>query len=175
MSISGSRGFTDTITKLATGNTDIGTSDIGALLAAKAESEVPVTTLYSVFTQAPHAFMVLEDTGISSVQGVAGKKVAISPFTSSNVFLPLVLKDNGLDLADIKLTKSDPGSLGPMMVTGQTDVVISWVTDTQRYRSQAESAGKSIRVTPWSKAGLELYSTTLVASDSVLEECPDIA
>ncbi|GGO77399.1 hypothetical protein GCM10011348_06840 [Marinobacterium nitratireducens] len=175
VSISGGRGSTDAITKLATGNADIGSADIGALLAAKAQSEVPVTAVYSVFTQAPHAFMVLADSDVKSVRDVAGKKVATSPFTSSNVYLPQVLKDNGLDLSEIKLTKSDPGALGPMMVTGQTDVVISWVTDTQRYRSQAESVGKSLRVLPWSEAGLELYSATLVASDRFLKERPDVA
>ncbi|NVK40807.1 MAG: ABC transporter substrate-binding protein [Oceanospirillaceae bacterium] len=175
VSIAGGRGSTDAITKLATGNADIGLSDIGALLAARAQSRVPVTAVYSVFTQAPHAFMVLEGSGINSVRDVAGKKVATSPFTSSNVYLPLLLKDNGLEMSDIRLTKSDPGSLSPMMVTGQTDVVISWVTDTQRYRAQAESAGKSLKVLPWSEAGLELYSATLVANERFLEERPDVA
>lgn len=173
--VAAGRGSTDAITKLATGSSDIGTSDIGALLAARATDKVPVTAVYSVFTEAPHAFMVLHGGDVHSVKDVAGKKVATSPFTSSNLFLPLVLKDNGLAPDAITLTKADPGALGPMLVTGQADVVISWVTDTQRYRDQAHSAGKDIDVIPWSGAGLDLYSTALIASDRFLKERPDVA
>ena len=73
-----------------------------------------------------------------------GKKVATSPFTSSNAFLPLVLKQNGLKESDIQLVKSDPGALSPMMITGNTDAIIAWVTNTALFKAQAESAGKEI-------------------------------
>ncbi|MCB5160685.1 ABC transporter substrate-binding protein [Marinomonas algarum] len=173
--IASGRGSTDALTKMATGQSDIGTSDVGALMAAKAQSDVPVTAVFSYFTQAPHAFFTLESSGITSIKDLKGKKVATSPFTSSNAFLPLVLKQNGLSEDDIKLVKSDPGALAPMMITGNTDAIIAWVTNTALYEAQAGGAGKTLIEMPWSESGLSLYSSSLLASERFLEERPEVA
>ncbi|TDO95756.1 ABC transporter substrate-binding protein [Marinomonas balearica] len=175
VSIASGRGSTDALTKMATGQSDIGSSDIGALMAAKAQDDVPVVAVLPYFTQAPHAFFALKSSGIDSIEKLDGKKVATSPFTSSNAFLPLVLKENGLSDSDIKLVKSDPGALGPMMITGNTDAIIAWVTNTALFTSQAAEAGKEIVELPWSSAGLSLYSSSLLASERFLEERPDVA
>ena len=169
------RGSHDAITKLATGNADIGLSDLVALLQAKAAENVPVSAVYSVFSEAPHAFFVRSDSGINSVTDVAGKKVATAPFTSSNVFLSLLLNVNRVDESSITLLKADPGALNPMLLTGNTDVVISWITDSEVYKSQAKEAGKTLTILPWYDAGLEFYSTAIVASDRFLSERPDVA
>ncbi len=173
--IASGRGSTDALTKMATGQSDIGSSDIGALMAAKAQDNVPVVAVLPYFTQAPHAFFVLKDSGISSITDLKGKKVATSPFTSSNAFLPLVLKQNGLAEDDIQLVKSDPGALSPMMITGNADAIIAWVTNTALFESQAAGAGKEIIEMPWSNSGLSLYSSSLLASEKFLEERPDVA
>lgn len=173
--IASGRGSTDALTKMATGQSDIGSSDIGALMAAKAQDNVPVVAILSYFTQAPHAFFVLKSSGIKSIKDLEGKKVATSPFTSSNAFLPLVLKQNGLSEGDIRLVKADPGALSPMMITGSTDAIIAWVTNTALFKAQAEGAGKEIIEMPWSDSGLSLYSSSLLASERFLEERPDVA
>ncbi|MDC0612336.1 ABC transporter substrate-binding protein [Vibrio sp.] len=175
VSIANGRGSTDALTKIATGHADIGSADIGALMAAKAQDDIPVVAVSSYFTQAPHAFFALEGSGIKSIKDLKGKKVATSPFTSSNAFLPLVLKENGLDEKQINLVKTDPGALGPMMITGNTDAIIAWVTNTALFRDQAKSAGKKVVELPWSDAGLSLYSSSLLASETFLKQRPDVA
>lgn len=169
------RGSSEAITKLATGASDIGSAGLGALMAARATEGVPATAVMSIFNMGPHAFYTTADTGIASIKDVKGKKIATSPFTSSNVFLPLVLADNGISEADITLTKSDPGALGPLLMTGQSDAIIAWLTDVSRYSGQASEAGKELVVLPWADAGLELYSASLVASDAFLSERPEVA
>lgn len=169
------RGSSEAITKLATGVSDVGSADIGALMAAKVTEDVPITAIMSIFNKGPHAFFVLKDSGIEDIQGIKGKEVATSPFTSSNVFLPLVLQDVGMTEDDIKLTKADPGALGPMLMTGATDVIIAWMTNVAIFTNQAKEAGKEITAFPWDAAGLELYSASLLASDKFLSERPDVA
>ncbi|UYF99773.1 ABC transporter substrate-binding protein [Halomonas sp. GD1P12] len=173
--ISQGRGSTDAITKLATGQADIGLSDITALMIAHAEGDVPVKGVYSVFSQPPHAFYVLKDSDIEQVSDVADKRIATSPFTSSNLFLPLLLEMNGVEEQSVNLIQSDPGTLSPMLLNGRTDVVISWITDQERYADNARSIGQSLRVIPWHEAGLEAYATTLIASERFLDERPDVA
>ncbi|WP_417204894.1 ABC transporter substrate-binding protein [Antarctobacter sp.] len=169
------RGSSESLTKLATGNTDIGNADIGALMAARVTENLPVTAVMSYYNQGPHAFFTLKGNGIESFADVKGKSLVTSPFTSSNVYLPLVLHDNGLTMDDIELIKTDPGALNPMLVTGQTDAVVSWITDVTRYTQQAKDAGREMIVLPWADAGLVMYSGTVVASNKFLEERPDVA
>ncbi len=173
--ISHGRGSTDAISKIATGTADVGLSDLVALLLAKANNDVPVSAIYSVFSEAPHAFFVLSDSGIQQVKDVAGKKIATSPFTSSNVFLPLLLSVNQVPENKVRVIKTDPGALNPMLLTGNADVVISWITDTEKYRYQAKSAGKELTVLPWYDAGLAFYSTALIANDRFLAKRPEVA
>ncbi|MFW5823586.1 MAG: ABC transporter substrate-binding protein [Marinobacter sp.] len=176
VSIASGRGSTDAITRIASGRADIGSADIGALMAARAEDDsLPVKAVYTIFNQAPHAFFALKSSGIETVADIEGKKVATSPFTSSNAFLPLVLKENGLPEDAVKLTKTDPGALGPMLVNGRTDAVIAWVTNVPLFADQAEETGNELVVVPWSDAGLELYSSSVVASETFLKERPDVA
>lgn len=175
VSLEQGRGSSEAITKIATGTSDIGAAGIEALMAARASENVPVTAVMNIFNTGPHAFYTTKDKGIASITDVNGKKIATSPFTSSNVFLPLVLEENGMSEADIVLTKADPGALGPLLMTGQADAIIAWLTDVSRYTGQAEEAGKEIVILPWSDAGLELYSASLVASDKFLAERPDVA
>ncbi|WP_172328500.1 ABC transporter substrate-binding protein [Mangrovicoccus sp. HB161399] len=169
------RGSTDAISRLAAGSSDIGMADIGALLAAKAQEGVGVTAVMSVFNTGPHAFYTLAGSGFDSVAGARGRTIATSPFTSSNVYLPLVLEEVGIAEDDITLIKADPGALGPMLMTGRADGIIAWMTDLTRYGNQAAEAGKKIVALPWSEAGLELYSASLIASDGFLAERPDVA
>ncbi|MBE9636880.1 ABC transporter substrate-binding protein [Salipiger mangrovisoli] len=175
VTIASGRGSSDAISRLAAGSSDIGSADIGALMAAKAQEGVAVTAVLSVFNKGPHAFYTVKGSGFDSVLDVKGKKVATSPFTSSNVYLPLVLEDVGLTEADFELTKADAGALGPMLMTGQVDGIVAWMTDLTRYTEQGKDAGKEIIALPWSAAGLELYSASLVANDAFLAERPDVA
>lgn len=175
VTIAQGRGSTDALTKLTTGQADVGLSDLVALLVARANDDIPVKGIYSVFSEAPHAFYTVKGSGIDSVSDVGNKTIATSPFTSSNIFLPLLLDVNGVDQDSIKLLKGDPGALNPMLLTGRTDVVISWITDAEKYRSMASEAGKELQVLPWYDAGLEFYATSVIASERFLQERPDVA
>ncbi|QPM88820.1 ABC transporter substrate-binding protein [Pseudooceanicola algae] len=174
VTVSPGRGSSEAITKLATGVAEFGSAGMGAVMAARAMENVPVTAIMSIFNTGPHAFYTTKDTGIASIADVKGHSIATSPFTSSNVFLPLVLADNGMTEDDITLTKADPGALGPLLMTGQSDVIIAWLTDVTRYSNQASEAGKEIVYLPWADAGLELYSASLVGNDDYMAANPEL-
>ncbi|MDS9469409.1 ABC transporter substrate-binding protein [Paracoccus sp. MBLB3053] len=173
--IASGRGSTDAISRLAAGSSDVGVADIGALMAARAQEKVGVTAIMSVFNKGPHAFYTVKGGGFDAVADVKGKKIATSPFTSSNVYLPLVLKDAGISPDEVTIVNADPGALGPMLMTGQVDGIVAWMTDLTRYTNQGKEAGKEIQALPWSAAGLNLYSASLIANDSFLKDRPDVA
>ncbi|MCT6920042.1 MAG: ABC transporter substrate-binding protein, partial [Bifidobacteriales bacterium] len=139
------RGGNDAITRIAAGVSDVGAADITALMAARVSANVKVSAVMSIFNKTPHAFYVLSDSPIHKIADIKGKAVATSPFTASNLFLPPFLKTQNLSMDDIALTRVDSGALGPMLITGKTDVIIAWLTDYTRYEEQARIAHKEIR------------------------------
>ncbi|MBT9384952.1 ABC transporter substrate-binding protein [Pseudooceanicola sp. CBS1P-1] len=174
VTIASGRGSSEAITKLATGVAQFGSAGLDGVMAAKATEKVPVEAIMSIYNMPPDAFFTTKDKGIAAIADVKGKKVVTSPFTSSNVLLPLILKANGLSDSDITLTKADPGALGPLMFTGQQDVAIAWLTNVSRYTNQAKEAGKELVVLPWAEAGLETYSAALVTNSDYASANPEL-
>ena len=168
------RGGNDAITRIAAGVSDVGAADITALMAARVSANVKVSAVMAIFNKTPHAFYVLSDSPIHKIADIKGKAVATSPFTASNLFLPPFLKTQNLSMDDIALTRVDSGALGPMLITGKTDVIIAWLTDYTRYEEQARIAHKEIRAFPWVESGLDLYGSSLIAADKFISERPDV-
>ena len=166
------RGTTDAITKIATGTADVGSGGISALLQARAQGTVPVKAIFSVYTKQPDAIFTTEGSGINSLKDLGGKKIATAPFSSSNVVWPLILHANNVDPASVEVVKVDPGTLAPMLATGQVAGTINWVTDMAVYSKTFASTTKKVKIIPWFDYGFKGYGLSLFASEKMLKERP---
>jgi len=162
------KGSTDALTKIATGVADMGEGGLDALLTAKVQSDVPVTAVMPVYTKMPDALATTVESGIKSLKDVAGKKVATSPFTSSNGPWPFLLQMNGVDPAKVQLIKADPNALAPMLATGQVDAIIQYVTNAPGTGVILKEAKKTLHMIPWANYGLTGYSSSIFVSNKVL-------
>jgi NitT/TauT family transport system substrate-binding protein len=168
------KGSNDAITKVATGVADFGEGGLDALLRAKLQNDVPVTAVMPVFSKAPDALFTTEASGIKSLKDVAGKKVATSPFTSSNGPWPFLLLSNGVDPEKVTLIKADPNALAPMLATGQVDAIIAYVTNEPAIRGILKEGNKTMVMLPWAEYGLSGYSSSLFVSNKTLATRRDV-
>ena len=173
VSILSGRGSADTVTKLATGVADIGESGLGFLMQAQAQGSVPVKAVMPVFTRQPDALLTTT-TGPAGLKGFVGQSVATSPFTSSNVAWPMVLQANNIDPNSIKVLKADPAALPGLLVTGQVAGVINWVTSAASTGQALATAGKTMKILAWSDYGYQGYAQSLLASDKMIKDRPDV-
>jgi NitT/TauT family transport system substrate-binding protein len=173
VTIQSGRGSSDVVTKLGTGVADMGQGGISALLQAKAQSGVPVTAIYSIYTKQPDAIFTPEGSGITSLKDLAGRKIATATFSASNVSWPLVLQANAIDPAKVELLKVDPGALAPMLASGKVDGTISWVTTAPVFEGPLAEASKKLKIIPWSGYGFDGYGLSLFVSDKMLKERPE--
>ncbi|MGA2127332.1 MAG: ABC transporter substrate-binding protein, partial [Xanthobacteraceae bacterium] len=157
VTIQSGRGSSDVVTKLGTGAADIGTGGLSALLQARAQSQVPVKAVLSIYTLQPDAIFTTEGSGITSLKDLVGKKIATATFSSSNVVWPLLLQSNGVDPATVDLLKADPGALAPMLATGQVVATINWVTVAPAFEKPLGETGKKLKTIPWSEYGFQGY------------------
>ncbi len=169
------RGSTDVLTKLGTGVADLGEAGLDTLMAAKAESGIQVTAVMAFFTKQPDAIFTMTTSGINTLKDVVGRTVATSPFTSSNLTWPVVLKANGVDPDRVRLLKADAATLNGMLASGQVDAIISWTTSAPPAIAAVTNAGKQMKILPWSEYGFDGYATTIMAANKMLTERPDVA
>lgn len=168
------RGSADAVTKIASGTADVGFAGIAALMQAAAEGQVPVKAVMSLYSKQPDALFTVKGGTIHSLKDVAGKTVATATFTSSNALWPVILEANGIDPAKVKLLKVDPSTLAPMLAQGRVDATINWITVQPGFENVLKQAGKELQVLPWSAYGLDGYGWSVMASDKMIHERPEV-
>lgn len=174
VTIQSGRGSSDVVTKLATGAADMGTGGLPALLQAKAEGDVPVKAVMSIYTMQPDAIFTTADSGIGSLKDLEGKTIATATFSSSNVTWPILLEKNDVPADSIKVLKVDPGALAPMLASGQVAATINWLTVAPVFAGPLDEAGKTLKTLPWSDMGFEGYGLSLFASDRMIADRPEV-
>ena len=170
------RGSSDAVTKIASGAADVGFGGISALMMAAAESKspVPVKAVMSLYSNQPDALFTRADSNIKTLKDMEGKTVAMPTFSSSNALWPVVLKKNGVDAEKVKVIKTDPATLAPMLAQGRVDATINWVTVAPAFSAVLKQASKELAVLPWTRFGLDGYGWSVLASDKTMKERPDV-
>ena len=172
--ISPGRGSADAVTKVASGSADVGFGGISALMMAAAEGKIPVKAVMSLYSKQPDALFTRADSKIKSLKDMEGRVLAMPTFSSSNALWPIVLQKNGVDASKIKVIKSDPATLAPMLAQGRVDATLNWVTVAPAFGAVLKQANKDLAVLPWSQFGLDGYGWSVMANDKLIKERPEV-
>lgn len=167
-------GSGDTVTKLAGGAFEFGIADIGAVLAAKATAGMPVVSIHALYTHSPHSLFVLESSGITDFQGLEGKRIGITPGNSHRVYFPKVAERAGTDASQIIWVNTDGAAMAPLLIQGQLDAAPFYSIHHYYQNKAAEAAGESINVLPFEEVGFAIYAASIVATESLIEENPEL-
>lgn len=63
---------------------------------------------------------------VTTIQDLKGKQVAFNEGSTSHFLLSVLLKENGMSIADIVPVNMDPGDAGGAMIAGQVDAAVTW-------------------------------------------------
>lgn len=167
-------GSGDTVTKLAGGAFDFGVADFGAVLAARAKTGVPVKTIGIMYTHSPHSLFVLESSGISDFKDLEGKRIGITPGNSHKLYFPKVAEKAGTDPSKIIWVNTDGATMAPLLIQGRLDAAPFYSIHHFYQNKAAEKVGEKIKVLPFEQVGFAIYAASLIASDKLIEENPDL-
>lgn len=168
------RGSTDVLTKLATHVADLGEVGFDAYISAKANGAVPATAVMPYYVKQPDSLLTTTGSGINSLKDVAGKSIAATPFGTSILAWPFLLKLNGVDADSVRLIKADASAIGAMLASGRVDAIFIWGPSVPALEPMLITAGKQMKLIPWSRFGYEGYSQTIMASDKTIAERPEV-
>jgi NitT/TauT family transport system substrate-binding protein len=168
-------GSGDTLTKLAGGAFDFGVADVAAVLAARARQNVPVKTIAALYGQSPHSLFVLKSSGITNFKGLEGKKISITPGNSHKFYFPKVAEKSGTDANKIVWVNMDAGAMAAQLIAKNIDAAPFYSIHHYYINKAAKAAGEEIIPLPFVEAGFKIYAASIIATDKMISEKPDLA
>jgi NitT/TauT family transport system substrate-binding protein len=175
VSIDIGRGGSDAVARVAAGANDFGAASLGSVMNAAANAPLPAKAVLAIYSKSPDAIVARVGTGIETIKDLDKKSLATATFSGSNQVWPVIAKNNKLNPDNVQFLKVDNNALGPMLAAGKVDAVISWVTSVPLYSKLAEASGVKLKMIPWSEFGLSGYNWSLIASDKIIKERPEVA
>ena len=129
----------DLMTAMASGDVDIGYVGITPVLSSISKG-VPVKVISAAQTEGS-GIVVSSDSGINDVSDLEGKKIATPGEASiQHMLLNYYLKENGMDIKDLKVSVMKVPSMNDALKTNQIDGMITF----EPYVSIAEKNGAKV-------------------------------
>jgi NitT/TauT family transport system substrate-binding protein len=172
--ISRGYGSGDTVMKLAAGQYDIGLAAIGALIAARANENVPVKATFLYLTRDMLTMWVRDEGVIKTPKDLEGKLIATTAGNAHHVLFPLFAKGAGFDASKVRWVTVDGAVMAGMLINKQIDAAPYFWYHGARIRPQASERGITLKPFPYADYGLKLYSTSLVARDETIQKDPEL-
>jgi NitT/TauT family transport system substrate-binding protein len=167
-------GSGDTVNKVAAGAAAFGVADLGAVLAARARQNVPVQSISAVYTHSPHSLFVLRRSGITTFQGLEGRRIAITPGNSHRLYFPEVARRAGTNPDRIVWVNTDASAMAAMLISGRVDAAPFYSIHHYYQNKAAQRAGEEIVVLPFVQTGFAIYAASLMTTDETIQRNPDL-
>ncbi len=165
-------GSADTIRTVAAGRAQIGFADTGVLVISRTNQPLPVKAVAIVYNRPPHAIYCHEDSGVRTLKDLEGKAIADTAGSANPLMFPAVARTAGVDKDKLKWVVADSASLPAMLVSRQVDCVAQFTVGEPLLARRA--APKKLVRLAYADAGLDLYGSGIVASESVITNQPDL-
>jgi len=167
-------GSGDTLSKLAGGAFDFGVADVASVVTARARQNVPVKTIAALYNQSPHSLFVLKSSGITNFKGLEGKKISITPGNSHKFYFPKVAEKSGTDPSKIIWVNMDGAAMAAQLIAKKIDAAPFYSIHHYYINKAAKAAGEEIIVLPFVEVGFKIYAASIIATDKMIAEKPDL-
>jgi NitT/TauT family transport system substrate-binding protein len=148
------------------------TSDLLAYLADRAVNDSPTTAVMTQLDSPTAGILTLDP--VASLEEMAGKRVAIAPFSVFRLVLPVVLQENGLDRDSVQIELIETGSFA-LLFEGEIDAMEAYKAGSLATGMlEAEAIGEEVHYLDMAEFGLVGYDKILVVRNDVIESNPDL-
>ena len=171
-----SRGFGsgDTVKRIASRSAVMGLADTGAIIASRANDDIPVRIVAMIYDRATLGLIYLAESGIKAPKDLEGRAIGRSASGASVNMFPGFLKANNLDRAKIREVVVDGATFLPLLLSGKVDAVLEQSINIGKFRRNAALQGKTAMAMRYADFGLEAYGNALIAHPATLKEKPEM-
>lgn len=164
-------GSITTIQVVASGKDTFGWADFGTLMGL-VDKDAKVKAVSIIGQQSPLAIVSSTDAGITNPEDLEGRRLLWNPRGASSPLFRALAEAEGIDMSDIDLiTASADANNATLLARDRVDAVVSWETfDLPAIRE----LGVDPEVLPFRDYGVDPMNVSIVASDSTIEEDPEV-
>jgi len=164
----------ESITRVASGNYDMGIADTNALIKFRdTNPQMAVKAVFMIYNQPPFAVIGRKSRGISVPKDLEGKKLGAPTADSAFAQWPIFVKANGIDTSKVTIENVGLPVREPMLAAGQVDAV----TGTS-FSSFVDLKDKGVPVNDivvllMADYGVDLYGNAIIVNPKFSAEHPD--
>lgn len=167
-------GSGDAIKRAFIGKADVVLSDINSLVVARSKG-MEVKAIAVLENIAPHTVIARRDHGIKTLKDLEGKTFAGSQVDGNIIMLPTLCKLADVNYDKIKIVYVNSQSKDPLLLSGKIDAIGQFQAGGgTRYIKYAEKENIDIVMFPYYQYGFEAYGLSIMASDKIIKEKPDV-
>ena len=167
-------GSGDAVKRAFLGKADVVLADINSLVVARSRG-AEVKAIGVLENIAPHCVIARGDHGIRNLKDLEGKRFGGSKVDGNIIMLPTLCQLAGVDFSKITLVTVNSQSKDPLLLSGKVDAIGQFQAGGgTRYKKFSQRQNIDLVMFPYYKYGFRAYGLSLMASDKMIAEKPDV-
>src|SRR6478735_5057181 len=175
VTMDGSGGSVESVTRVATGTHPFGLADVSTLVefASRNPKEAP-KLIMTVFDKFPAVVLSLKRKPIRTLQEMVGARIGTGSVDAGSKILPALLALNNIDLKSINRTTIDVKLRDTMLIKGEVDAVVGFDYTIIFNLMEAGLKLEDITLLYFADFGFNFWGNSLIANPAVVEKNPEL-
>jgi NitT/TauT family transport system substrate-binding protein len=162
------------ITRVASGNFEMGLADINALIKYRdAHPKAPVKAVFMVTNRPAYAVIARKSRGIAVPKDLEGRKLGAPAGDPAFTQWPIFAKANGIDVSKVTIENIGPPLREPMLAAGQVDAITGLSFSSFINLEDKGVPVDDIVVLLMADYGVDLYGNAIIVNTQFADEHPD--
>jgi NitT/TauT family transport system substrate-binding protein len=119
-------------------------------------------------------FYCLEKQGIRKPKDLEGKSIGGPKGAGARELFPAFAAINNIDASKVTFVDMTPDAMVPAVVSGRVQCASNFITERPNYAKAAAQVGQKVSGIVYSEWGLDLHANSIVATDKMIQEKPDV-
>ncbi len=168
-------GSSDTITKVAAGQVEIGFGDIYSMMEFNAKNpNDPVVAVAVPYNRSAFSIVSLKSSNIADPKGLTGKKLGAPAGDAPRKLWPVFAEKVGVQPDSVEWTTMEPKLRETLLIKGDIDAVSGFATTIIPALEKAGKKPEDINVFYYNENGLDLYGNAIVVKKAFLDKNPEV-
>lgn len=168
-------GSSDTITKVAAGQFEIGFGDIYSMMEFNAKNpNDPVVAVAVPYNRSAFSIVSLKSSNIADPKGLTGKKLGAPAGDAPRKLWPVFAQKVGVQPDGVEWITMEPKLRETLLIKGDIDAVSGFATTIIPALEKAGKKPEDINVFYYNENGLDLYGNAIVVKKAFLDQNPEV-
>jgi NitT/TauT family transport system substrate-binding protein len=166
-------GLQDGVNKLVAGVADLGEVNQMGSVGARSRG-APLREVLMFHDKAMEVFYSLEKSSIRKPKDLEGKSIGGPKGAGARELFPAFAALNGVDPSKVTFVDMPPDAMVAALVSGRVHATSNFITERPNYQRAAGQVGQKITGLVYSEWGLDLHANSIVTTDKMIQERPDV-